>query len=558
MEAIRIYNEWLNDPFIDMEDKAYLQSIKEDKALIEELFYRNLSFGTAGMRGKIGMGTNRINKYSVAKATQSYANYIIKSKILNPSVVIAYDTRHGSKEFAEMASRVLLENEIKVYLFDDFRSVPELSYAVRLLNTSGGIVITASHNPKEYNGYKLYSDYGGQLIPEDMEPITAEFEKINGFDMIKIYNGQLKDHSLFQSVGKEIDEKYFQEILNLRINNEIDKSIKVVYSPIHGTGITCINEILSKCGYNNVYLVKEQNYPDSEFSTVNVPNPENKEALNMAVHLAQEVDADLVLATDPDCDRVGIAIKNNGGEYILLNGNQIGAMMIDYIIHASKTIPNDAVMIQTIVTSNLGKKIAENAGVEVIEVLTGFKYIGELITEFERKKNKTYLLGYEESYGFLSGVHARDKDAANACLILVEMVAYYKKKGKTIYSRLNEIYEQYGYYYEDLHNISFDGIDGMKKMDEILETLRNNPIGKLDDEKVKITDYLLDLTGLPKENVLKLNLEGGSWVAFRPSGTEPKFKIYFSSVDQSIDRSKEKCERMKNQILEIINEMIKE
>lgn len=549
MEAYQVYEEWLQNPLINDGDKTYLESIKKEERLIEELFYRNLAFGTAGMRGIIGIGTNRINVYQVAKATQAYANALNHLGINKKGIVIAYDTRNCSKEFAEEAARVLLENNIKVYLFDDICSVPELSFAVRHLSTDGGIVITASHNPKEYNGYKIYSGYGGQLVPADMEPIIEAFNKIKSFKSIQIYTGALYDHSLMVSIGKEVHEAYYKALLETSVSNDIDKSIQIVYSPIHGTGMICVPEILKRRGFVNIDIVQEQNCPDISFSTVKVPNPENEEALTMAVDLAKEKDADLVLATDPDCDRVGIAVKDNQGQYALLNGNQIGALLIDYIANAREQLPENAVMIQTVVTSSLGKKIAEDAGIEVLEVLTGFKYIGEKMTEFELKKNKSFVLGYEESYGYLTGNHARDKDAANACMLLAEIAGYYKLRGSSIYQRLTEIYNSQGYYFEKLHNMVFEGINGMEKMDRILDDLRKKPFTLIDNEPVSLTDYLNDDTGLPKENVLKYNMKSGSWIALRPSGTEPKFKIYCSAVDKTQSLSKEKCNRMLEEIV---------
>ncbi len=549
MDYREVYEKWMGDSFIDKKDREILQSIKEDGDLIKELFYKELSFGTAGMRGKIGIGTNRINKYQIAKATQAYANHLNERGLGDSGIAIAYDTRHKSKEFAEIAARVLLENKIRVYLFKDIRPVPQLSFTVRYLNTAGGIVITASHNPKEYNGYKLYSDYGGQLVPDDMAPVIKAFFDIKSFDQIKIYKGNLQNHPLFSFTGKEIDEPYIQELLKLGTCAESEKDIKIIYSPIHGTGMTCVPEVLKRSGFINVYIVKEQNTLDPDFSTVKVPNPENKEALDMSLNLARKIDADLVMATDPDCDRVGIAVKDENGKFLLLNGNQMGALMTDYIIRHRPHMPEDAVIIQTIVTSNLGKKIALQAGIEVMEVLTGFKYIGEKISQFEREQSKTFIFGYEESYGFLSGTHARDKDAVNACLLLAEMAACYKMKGKSIYERLNEIYKQYGFYYELLHNIRFDTVDGMDRMKNILTKLRENPLSEIDGERIIITDYLYDDTGLPRENVLKYQLESDSWVAIRPSGTEPKLKIYFSAVGQSRASAEKKCERMKNEIL---------
>lgn len=547
MEANKVYQQWLENPLINQEDKTYLESIKEKEALKKELFYRNLPFGTAGMRGEIGIGTNRINIYQVAKATQAFANVLNRTGS-DKGIAIAYDTRKFSKEFAEEATRVLLQNNIKVYLFDDITSVPELSFTVRHLNTDGGIVITASHNPKEYNGYKIYSSYGGQLVPEDMEPIIKEFSKID-FSNINKYTQDLQKHPLMTYIGEDIHEQYYSELLKRSVNDEIDNHIKIVYSPIHGTGLQCVPEILKRRGFQNIHIVQEQNQPDPSFSTVKVPNPENEEALTMAVNLAKQKEADLVLATDPDCDRVGIAVKNEENEYLLLNGNQIGALLIDYIVNAGTCLPENAVMIQTVVTSSLGKKIAEGAGVEVLEVLTGFKYIGEKMTEYEKSKEKTFILGYEESYGFLSGNHARDKDAANACMLLAEMAGYYQHKGSSIYQRLKQIYEQYGYYQEKLHNINFKGIDGMEKMNTLLDNLRTNPFSIIDNEPVKATDYLNDDTGLPKENVLKYSMEDGSWVALRPSGTEPKFKIYVSAVAKTKEESIKKSDRMLEQII---------
>lgn len=550
MDAQTEYQRWLADPFIDSSDKDYLIKIKDEKALIEELFYRNISFGTAGMRGIIGIGANRINKYQVAKATQAYADSLNNKYKGSVKIAIAYDTRHYSAKFAEMAARVLLENGIQVCLFEGVRPVPELSFAIRCLKAQGGIVITASHNSKEYNGYKLYSSYGGQMVSEDMQPIMDQFNNLEDSSKIKLYKGHLKEHKLFTSIGKDIDELFFNEILRLQLTDDIDLDTRVIYSSLHGTGVTCVPEILRRKGFRNVFTVKEQDQPDPDFSTVALPNPEDPKALTKAIELAQKENGDLVIATDPDCDRVGIAIQNGEGRYVTLNGNQIGALLIDYILSYKKERGKHPVIIQTVVTSGFGKKIAESQGVEVVEVLTGFKYIGELMTAYEKSQEKTFLFGYEESYGSLAGMHARDKDAANACMLLSEMAACYKKQGKNIYQRLQALYEKYGYYYDAVHNIAFEGISGMQKMSQIMDYMRSLPIKEIDGQNVWLTDYMSKNTGLPFENALKYILEDGSWVALRPSGTEPKLKIYFSMAAESMEKAQSKCERIKTFVLE--------
>lgn len=555
MEPMVEYYKWWGNPFLTDEEKAYLKSIENDENLIEELFYQDLSFGTGGMRGIIGVGTNRINGYQVARATQAYANALVKKHHgrVNKRVAVGWDTRKLSDEFGDVAIRVLLGNGIAVAAFKAPKPVPEMSFAIRELNLEGGILITASHNPKEYNGYKLYSDYGGQLTPEDMEPIIEEFKNIQEFNQIRKYVGYLRLNSIMNKIGPGIDIRFQERVCTLAIkkDEEIDREMGIVYSALHGTGAYCVPQVLEKRGFENVFLVEEQMEPDPEFSTVAIPNPEDHNALKMAIDLAVEKDAEIVLATDPDCDRVGIGVRAEDGTYQPLTGNQIGALLIDYILKYRKDIPENPIIVQTVVTGGLGKKIARKAGVEVREVLTGFKYIGQLMTKLEEEGGGSFIFGYEESYGCLSGTHARDKDAANACMLLAEMAAFYKKQGTTILKRLAEIYEEYGYFADQIENIAFTGVGGMDQMKGVMDRVRAAKPTALSGNAVSMTDFLNDDTGLPKENALKFELEDGSFAALRPSGTEPKLKMYFSCSGSSMEAAEQLCGALKQALLEI-------
>ncbi|PAB58261.1 phospho-sugar mutase [Anaeromicrobium sediminis] len=566
MTYLDTYNEWLNSTYIDKETKNELKNITEDKE-IEDRFYKDLEFGTGGLRGIIGAGTNRMNKYTVRCATQGLANYLLKTKD-NNKVAIAYDSRHMSPEFAYEAACVLAANNIKAYVFESLRTTPELSFAVKHLNCDGGIVLTASHNPKEYNGYKVYGSDGCQLVPYEAKIVIDEVNKVDDYEKVNYIGEQeAKDKGLLEVIGSEIDKVYIDKVKELSLRENVDKDIKIVYTPLHGTGNMAVRRVLDELGYENVYVVKEQELPDPNFSTVVSPNPEERAAFELAIKLGEEVDADLLLGTDPDCDRVGAVVKDNTGQYKILNGNQTGALLIDYILTSLKEndkLPSNGVLIKTIVTSKMGEKIGEAFGIDTIDTLTGFKFIGEKIGEFEKNNTKDFLFGYEESYGYLAGTFVRDKDAVIASMLICEMAAYYKAKGMNLYDALNSLYEKYGYYKEDLVSITMAGKEGMEKISSIIEEFRSNPPKVIDNKNVKIfADYktskkinLLDGSEskilLPESNVLHFTLEDDSWFCVRPSGTEPKIKIYFSVCGKNQEEADEKSEGIKNEVMERI------
>lgn len=529
------YDEWMRNPYFDKETKEELKAIQDNEREIEDRFYKELEFGTGGLRGVIGHGTNRINIYTVRKATFGLSNYILKkygNEGQQRGVVIAYDSRHKSKEFCIEASKTLAACGIKAYIFDDLRSTPQLSFAVRNLNCVAGIVITASHNPPEYNGYKVYGEDGGQVCPDVANEIISEVNKID--DYSKIPTTRFGDN-LIQILNNRVDEEFInavkEQIINQDIIDRVGDKIKIIYTPIHGTGNIPVRQVLKQAGFKNVEVVKEQELPDSNFSTVEYPNPEEKAVFEIAINMAKESGADIILGTDPDCDRVGVVVKNNEGEYVVLNGNQVGSLLVDYVISNNKEkISNvlNPTIVKTIVTSELGAKIAKENGVDCIDTLTGFKFIGEKINEFEQNKERTFVMGYEESYGYLVGTHARDKDGVVSSLLICEMAAYYYDKGMTLYEGLQEVYKKYGYYKEELKSITLKGIDGMKQIQNIMNSFRTSDVASIADIKVsEIRDYKKGINDLPKSDVLKFVLEDGSWIAVRPSGTEPKIKFYF-------------------------------
>ena len=544
------YDEWMKNPYFDKEAKEELKAIQDNEKEIEDRFYKELEFGTGGLRGVIGHGTNRINIYTVRKATFGLSNYILKKygkEGQQRGVVIAYDSRHKSKEFCIEAAKTLAACGIKAYIFDDLRSTPQLSFSVRYLNCVAGIVITASHNPPEYNGYKVYGEDGGQVCPDVANEIISEVNKIN--DYSKVPTTGFGDN-LIQILNKRVDEEFInavkEQIINQDIIDRVGDKIKIIYTPIHGTGNVPVRAVLEKAGFENVEVVKEQELPDSNFSTVEYPNPEEKAVFEIAIDMAKESGADIILGTDPDCDRVGVVVKNNEGEYVVLNGNQVGSLLVDYVISNNKEKISNAVnptIVKTIVTSELGAKIAKENGVDCIDTLTGFKFIGEKINEFEQNQDRTFVMGYEESYGYLVGTHARDKDGVVSSLLICEMAAYYYDKGMTLYEGLQEVYKKYGYYKEELKSITLKGIDGMKQIQNIMNSFRTSEITSIADIKVdEIRDYKAGIDNLPKSDVLKFILEDGSWIAVRPSGTEPKIKFYFGCngdnqeiVDEKLD-----------------------
>ena len=577
MEYRERYEEWLNNPYFDEAIKKELQGIAEDDKEIKERFYKDLEFGTAGLRGIIGAGTNRMNLYTVRKATQGLANYIIKKEEQAKGVAIAYDSRRMSPEFADEAALCLAANGIKAYVFESLRPTPELSYAVRRLGCIAGINITASHNPPEYNGYKVYWEDGAQITPPHDKGIMDEVKAVTDYSTVKTMGLEdAKDKGLYEVIGEDVDDGYIAELKKQVIHQDaidaVGKDLKIVYSPLHGTGNIPARRILKQLGFENVYVVKEQELPDGEFPTVSYPNPEAKEAFELGLKLAEEVDADLVLATDPDADRLGVYVKDNAsGEYRELTGNMSGCLLADYEIgqrKALKGLPDDGYLIKTIVTSNLADAIAKGYGVGLIEVLTGFKFIGQQILGFETTGKGTYLFGFEESYGCLIGTHARDKDAIVATMALCEAAAYYKTQGKTLWDAMVDLYERFGYYKDGIQAITLKGIEGLQKIQEILETLRKNPPAEVGGYKVlKARDYQADTikdiatgevtgTGLPSSNVLYYDLTDDAWLCVRPSGTEPKVKFYYGVKGESLADADAKSEALGKEVLEMIDAMM--
>ena len=576
MEYMEKYQEWLTNPYFDADTKAELISIKADENEIKERFYQDLEFGTAGLRGIIGAGTNRMNTYVVRKATQGLANYIMKSGKQAQGVAIAYDSRRMSPEFAEVAALCLAANGIKAYVFESLRPTPELSFAVRKLGCIAGINITASHNPPEYNGYKVYWEDGAQITPPHDKGIMADVKAITDYTTLKTMEPEAaKAAGLYEVIGAEVDDAYMAELKKqVRHQDAIDavaKDIKIVYSPLHGTGNIPARRVLKELGFENVYVVPEQELPDGEFPTVSYPNPEADEAFELGLKLAKELDADLVLATDPDADRLGVRVKDSNGEYHTLTGNMSGCLLADYEIGQRKELkglPEDGYLIKTIVTTNMADAIAKYYNVGVIECLTGFKYIGQQILGFETTGKGEYLFGFEESYGCLIGTHARDKDAIVATMALAEAAAYYKCKGMNLWDAMVAMYERYGYYKAHIKSITLKGIEGLAKIQEILDTLRKNPPTEIAGYKVlKARDYMADTikdmetgevtaTGLPSSNVLYYDMPDGTWLCVRPSGTEPKVKFYYGVKGTSLEDADEKSAAMGKEVLAMIDAML--
>ena len=573
MEYLNEYKKWCTSDVFDEETKKELLNIKDNPEEIEDRFYKELEFGTAGLRGVIGAGTNRMNIYTVGKATQGLANYIIKKNGQNRGVAISYDSRKMSPEFSKETALILNANGIKIYIFDSLRPVPELSFAVRQLNCIAGVMITASHNPPKYNGYKVYWEDGAQIVPPVDKDIINEVNKIEDYGEIKrITEEEAKEKGLYNVMGNEIDEKYMDTLEKLVLNPDIikkQKDMKIVYTPLHGTGNIPVKTILKRLGFENVYVVKEQELPDGNFPTVDYPNPEDPKAFKLALELAKKENAEIVLATDPDADRLGVYAKDSKtGEYMPFTGNMSGLLIAEYELSQKKErneIPANGVLIKTIVSSNLADSIAKYYNIELKEVLTGFKYIGEQIKNFEKTGDHTYLFGFEESYGCLIGTHARDKDGIAAVMALCEAAAYYKEHGLTLWDQMINIYEKYGYFKEDLLSITLEGSDGAKQIKEIMDNLRKSIPEKIGEYKVKeFRDYktnkIIDLetkqetvTGLPESNVLYYDLEDGAWVCVRPSGTEPKIKFYIGVKGTSINDSVEKANKLKEDLKKFAN-----
>ena len=579
MSYKEVYESWLSNPYFDEATKDELKSLSGNEKEIEDRFYRELEFGTAGLRGVIGAGTNRMNIYTVRKATQGLANYILKQNESGKGVAIAFDSRRMSPEFADEAALCLAANGIKAYVFESLRPTPELSYAVRKLGCIAGINITASHNPPEYNGYKVYWEDGAQITPPHDGGIMAEVAAITDYNTVKTMDKEAaKAAGLYETIGSDIDDPYIEELKSQVIHwdaiKEAQKDIKIVYSPLHGTGNIPARRVMKELGFENVYVVPEQELPDGEFPTVSYPNPEAAEAFELGLKLAKEVDADLVLATDPDADRLGVYVKDaKSGEYITLTGNMSGCLLADYEIgqrKATKGLPEDGALIKTIVTTNMADAIAKAYGVELIEVLTGFKNIGQQILGFEQKGKGTYLFGFEESYGCLIGTHARDKDAIVATMALCEAAAYYKTQGKTLWDAMMDMYEKYGYFKDDIKSITLKGIEGLAKIQEILNTLRENTPEKIGAYTVLAArDYkagtIRDVktgeekpTGLPSSNVLYYDLTEDAWLCVRPSGTEPKVKFYYGIKGTSLEDANEKSAALGEEVLAMINGMLNE
>lgn len=573
MKYLEEYKKWCEDPAFDEETKKELLEIKDDEEEIKDRFYKELEFGTAGLRGVIGMGTNRMNKYTVGKATQGLANFINKKGVQDKGVVISFDSRHMSPEFSKLTALVLNANGIKTYIMDRLRPVPVLSFAVRKLKAAAGIMITASHNPPKYNGYKVYGADGAQIVPPDDKDIITEVREIKDYAEIKTMSEEEAiSKGLYNVVGTEIDDRFTEELKKSVLNPEIIKEqgdkLKIVYTPLHGAGNEPVQRILKELGFKNVYVVPEQEKPDGNFPTVSYPNPEDSKAFKMALELAKEKDADVVLATDPDADRLGIYAKDTKtGEYVNYTGNMSALLIAEYEISQKKEkgiLPDNGMIIKTIVSTNLTDAVAEHYGLELLEVLTGFKYIGEVMRKAEENHDKEYVFGFEESYGCLIGTYARDKDAVGAVMALCEAAAYYKSKGLTLWDQMINIYEKYGYYKEGQVSIVLEGADGAEKIKSMMTTMREKTINQIGDYKVlTFKDYDKNIskdmstgevqeTGLPKSNVLYYELENNSWCCVRPSGTEPKIKLYVGVKGTSMEDSDNKLKDLQKAMEDLV------
>jgi phosphoglucomutase len=569
--------KWLQFSQLDSELKLELEKLKANEKDLEEAFYKDLEFGTGGMRGEIGAGTNRMNIYTVRKASSGLADFIEEngSEAKQRGVVIAYDSRHKSPEFAMEAARTLAARGILTYVFESLRPTPVLSFAVRHLHAFAGIVVTASHNPPEYNGYKVYGPDGGQLPPESADEVIARVNQIqNELSVEAGVEQDLKEKGLIKMIGEEVDKAYLEKLLTISENPNLadETDVKVVFTPLHGTANLPVRDGLAAMNYKHVTVVKEQEQPDPEFSTVASPNPEEHAAFELAIKEGRKIDADILIATDPDADRLGIAVKNEEGEYTVLTGNQTGSLLLHYILTEKKqkgTLPSNGVVLKTIVTSELGREIAASFGIGTIDVLTGFKFIAEKINGYDQTGDRKFLFGYEESYGYLIGDFARDKDAVQAALLAVEVCAYYKKKGMSLYEALLSVFEEYGYFQEGLRSLTLKGKEGAELIQKTLAAFRSESLSSLGSVKIAaVEDYLTGIRktsdggeermGLPKSNVLKYFLEDGSWMCLRPSGTEPKIKFYFGVKDNSLADSRQKLQRIEQEFMELVERKMEE
>ncbi|MGA4720606.1 phospho-sugar mutase [Fictibacillus nanhaiensis] len=569
------YEKWVGNEELEQPLKAALEEIKENRTALEDCFYKNLEFGTGGMRGEIGPGTNRMNTYTVRKASLGLAHFIEDQgeKAKKRGVAIAYDSRHQSPEFAMEAAKTLASQGIQAYVFESLRPTPELSFAVRYLKAYSGIVITASHNPPEYNGYKVYGPDGGQLPPKEADEVIGKVNSVDDELSINVRSEEeLKSEGLIQIVGEEIDNAYMEQLLKISLNREVINEmhdLSIVFTPLHGTANISVREGLQQLGFTNVTVVKEQEQPDPNFSTVKSPNPEEHAAFELAIKYGQETDADILMATDPDADRVGIAAKNSKGEYEILTGNQTGALMIEYILSQREekgSLCSKGIIFKTIVTSELGRVIAESYGLTCEDTLTGFKFIGEKIKEYEKSGKHTFIFGYEESYGSLIGDFVRDKDAVQACLMGAEMAAYYKKQGKTLFDALDDVYEKHGFYKEGLESLTLKGKSGAEQIENLLAGFRAEMPLEVNGQKLVVSeDYKASVQydvvkdeksdiHLPKSNVLKYQLEDGSWFCVRPSGTEPKVKFYFGVNADSHKKADEALVNLKQSVMDMVHE----
>ena len=575
MDYKKNYEEWLNNDVVLKEYRDELMSIKDEKE-IEDRFYKNLEFGTAGLRGILGAGSNRMNEHTVGIATEGLARHLEKN-FKNPSVAIAYDSRIKSDVFAKVSAEILSAHGIKVYFFESLRPVPMLSFAVRELKTTSGIVITASHNPKQYNGYKVYASYGGQITDDEADSVLREISLVKDFKEISKSNFDLEvEKGNIIVIGEEIDRKYYKSIENLTIRKDLvsekASNLKVIYTPLHGSGNIPVRTVLNDLGYSDVHVVKEQELPDGNFPTTDYPNPENKDVFKLAMDLNYKINADIIFATDPDADRLGVVVFDKKNEMRVLTGNQTGMLLTNYILLSLKEtgkLSENGAVVKTIVSTDIVKNIAKKYNVEVFDVLTGFKYIGEKIEEFNSTNKNKFILGFEESYGYLIGEHARDKDAVVASMMVCEMALYYKNRNMTLYDGLMEVYKEFGSCLEDIKSFTLNGKEGQEKIKSSLEYLRNTQITDINGVSiVRVEDYLNSTNydiennitkdiNLPKSNVLKYSLKDGSWFVVRPSGTEPKMKVYFSIIGENQVDANIKLEQFKNNVSNLVEETLK-